>query len=316
MAATLALPAVAAPLLELVGTIAMAGVKGRIDHMDADVANHRIFVAALANNTLEVLDTDKRVGGTVRNFSKPQGVAYLQAFNRIVVANGGAGRVDLVDGKSFEVTSNILGLEDADNVRYDAAAKKLYVGHGEGALRVIDAASGASEGDIALPGHPESFQLESRGPRAFVNVPSARSIVVVDRAKRSTLASWNTGGADGNFPMALDEAGRRLFVGTRSPASLLVHDTDTGKIVARLPIGSDADDLFFDPARDRIYAICGEGRVDVVRRDPGDRYTHEGSVDTEPGARTGLFVERERRLYVAAPATRTAPARLLIFRVP
>ena len=314
--AVLATSSLAAPLLELVDTINLPSVKGRIDHLDADAANHRIFVAALGDDTVQVIDTRDRARGTLRGFAKPQGIAYLPGQNRLVVANGNAGRVDFFDGRSFAVVQRLEGIADADNIRYDAAAKKVYVGYGNGALRVIDAASPGPAGDIPLPGHPEAFELEREGTRIFVNVPAMRSIVVVDRELRTRLATWEMGGAEGNFPMALDEAGRRLFVGTRSPAALVVHDIDTGKMVARVPIGGDTDDLYFDAVHGRAYAICGEGRVDVVRREAGDRYSLEGSVETEPGARTGLFVPQQRRLYVAAPATRSAPARLLVFRVP
>lgn len=314
--AALATSSLAAPLLELVDTINLPSVKGRIDHLDADAANHRIFVAALGDDTVQVIDTRDRARGTLRGFAKPQGIAWLPGQNRLVVANGNAGRVDFFDGKDFAAVHRVEGVADADNIRYDAAARKVYVGYGNGALHVIDAASAAPEGDIQLPGHPEAFELEREGTRIFVNVPAARSVVVVDREMRTRLATWDMAGADGNFPMALDERGRRLLVGTRSPPALLVHDIDSGKVVARVPIGADADDLYFDAAHGRAYAICGEGRVDVVRREADDRYSLEGSVETEPGARTGLFVPQQRRLYVAAPATRSAPARLLVFRVP
>jgi len=115
--------------------------------------------------------------------------------------------------------------------------------------------------------------------------------------------------------MALDESGRRLFVGTRKPAMLLVYDIDSGKVVAKQPIGGDADDIFFDPERKRLYVICGEGRIDIVRQDDPNHYSPEGTVRTASGARTGLFVPEEARLYVAAPGIGTAPARLLAYRL-
>jgi DNA-binding beta-propeller fold protein YncE len=307
--------AFAAPvLLELLSTLTMPGVKGRIDHFSASPSDHRIFVAALGNDTVEVLDSDRGPRRSIRGVSEPQGVLYLPDSNRLFVANGGGDRVDIVDASSLAVIKRIGRLDDADNVRYDPASRKVFVGYGKGALRSIDAASGESDGDIRLPGHPESFQLEHEGNRIFVNVPSAQSVVVVDRVKRETLATWSTAGASANFPMALDERGRRLFVGTRSPAALLVYDIDSGKIVAKLSIGGDTDDLFFDAERKRLYVICGEGRIDVIRQEAPDRYRLEGSVDTAPRARTGLFVPEESRLYVAAPAGGGSPARLLVYR--
>lgn len=300
--------------LELVSTIALAGVKGRIDHLSADVVGHRIFVAALGNDTVEVLDADGR-RRSITGLGEPQGVLYLPGSDRLFIANGEADRVDIVDARSLSVVKRIEGLPDADNVRDAPMLRKVIVGYGHGALALLDAATFAVTGTIALPGHPESFRLERDGRRAFVNVPSAHAVVVADLEKRVVTAQWHTGGASANFPMALDEAGHRLFVGTRSPAMLLVYDTVSGHIVAKHVIGGDADDLFFDARRKRVYVICGEGRVDVLRQETPDRYALEESVATAPRARTGLFVAEESMLYIAAPAAGTSAARIMVYRV-
>lgn len=302
--------------LELAATIPMPAVKGRIDHLAIDLRRHRLFVAALGNGTVEVLDVERnRREKSVSGFGEPQGVLYLPEPDRLYVTNGNAGRVDILDGDSLAAIKRIEKLGDADNVRYDAAGHKVLVGYGKGALRMLDAGSGDSAGDIRLSGHPESFQLERNGSRIFVNVPDARHVAVVDRAKRGVNATWDVPGARANYPMALDEAGRRLFVGTRSPALMLVYDIDSGKVVTKLSIGGDTDDIFFDAARKRVYVICGEGRVDVLRQETADRYAHEASMETAPRARTGLFVPETGKLYVAAPAVGTSLARLLVYRV-
>jgi len=302
--------------LELVATIPMTSVKGRIDHLAIDLKGHRLFVAALGNDTLEVLDVErnahhKSLGG----FAEPQGVLYLPQSNRLVVTNGSSDRVDILDAASFALIKRIRKLDDPDNVRYDAAQDKVVVGYGDGALKVLDAGSGEPAGDIRLSGHPESFQLERDGPRIFVNVPDARHVAVVDRARREVSTTWEVPGARANFPMTLDEAGRRLFVGARSPALMLVYDTDSGKVVAKVPIGGDTDDIFFDAERKRVYVICGEGRVDVFRQDGADQYSKAGSIKTALHARTGLFVPEQARLYVAAPALDNTAARILVYRV-
>jgi DNA-binding beta-propeller fold protein YncE len=303
------------PALEPVATIHMPGVKGRIDHLAVDLKRHRLFVAALGNNTVEVLDVERhRHEKSLPGFGEPQGVLYLPEPDRLYVANGNGERLDILDGNSFASVKRITKLADADNVRYDAGAGKVVVGYGKGALQMLDPRSGEAAGEIRLPAHPESFQLERGGSRIFVNVPDARQIAVVDRSKRALAAAWDVPGARSNFPMTLDEAGRRLFVGARSPALLLVYDTDSGKVVAKAPIGGDTDDLFFDAERKRVYVICGEGRVDVFRQDDADHYSQVGTVSTAARARTGLFVPEEGRLYVAAPAVDKAPARILVYR--
>lgn len=304
------------PVLEPVATIAMPGVKGRIDHLAIDLKRHRLFVAALGNNTVEVLDVERhRHEKSLPGFGEPQGVLYLPDQDRLYVANGTGGRLDILDGNSLAPVKRIAELADADNVRYDAGAGKVVVGYGKGALRTLDPGSGEAAGEIRLPAHPESFQLERNGSRIFVNVPDARQVAVVDRSKRVITATWELPGARSNFPMTLDEAGRRLFVGARSPALMLVYDTDSGKVVAKVPIGGDTDDLFFDAERKRVYVICGEGRVDVFRQDDADHYSQIGTVKTAPRARTGLFVPEEGRLYVAAPALDDTPARIFVYRV-
>lgn len=305
----------AAFAIERFATIPLAGVRGRIDHLAADPAGHRVIVAALGNNTVEILDTLNNERRTLSGLGEPQGVLYLVAWDRLFIANGAADRVDIVDLTSLAEERRITGMNDADNIRYDEATRTVWVGYGRGALRMLDAATGESVGEVMLPGHPESFQLEHDGKRAFVNVPTANKVVVIDRFKRQVIGQWETAGASANYPMALDEQRHRLFVGTRSPPLLLVYDTVAGKVVARLPIGKDTDDVFFDPEHQRVYVICGDGHVNVFRQDNADHYVAEESIVTAPRARTGLFVPQEQRLYVAAPAVADTPARILVYQV-
>jgi DNA-binding beta-propeller fold protein YncE len=307
-------------LLELGATIPMPGVKGRIDHFAIDTRRDRLFVAALGNDTVEIIDLKlNRHERSLTGFGEPQGVLYVPDQDRIYVANGKADRVDILDAASLAVRKR-LDARDADNLRLDRRGGKVIVGYGtdagKAALRSLDPATEDASGEIKLPGHPESFQLEEAGPRIFVNVPTANQVTVVDRLKRSVVGKWDTAGAAQNFPMALDEKNQRLFVGARRPAVLLVYDTGTGKVVAKLPIGQDTDDIFFDSVRRRVYVICGAGRVDIFSQEAPDRYSLAGSVQTAPRARTGLFVPRASTLYVAAPAEGTAPARVLAYRVP
>jgi len=302
--------------LELAATITLPEVSGRIDHFAIDREGQRLFVAALGNDTVEVIDlAANRHLRSLKGFSEPQGLIYLPQTGLLYVANGGGNRVDLLEGRRLEVLKRIEGLDDADNVRYDATAGRVVVGYGKGALRFLAPETGEASGDVRLPGHPESFQLEAQGTRAFVNVPTAAQIAVVDRASHKVIGKWPLAQAARNFPMSLDEKGRRLFVGARSPAMMLVYDIDSGKVVARVPIGGDTDDLFFDAVRKRVYVICGEGRLDAIRQESADRYAPESSTRTAARARTGLFVPELDRLYVAAPAEGSSPARVLVYHV-
>jgi DNA-binding beta-propeller fold protein YncE len=300
--------------LQQVKTISLSNVEGRIDHFGVDLQGQRLFVSALENNTLEVIDLreGKRLT-TITGLSEPQGVFFVPGANKIFVANGGDGSCRIFDGSTYKLIGTVNFSSDADNVRYDAAENQVYVGYGEGALGIIDTATGQKLGDIPLRGHPESFRLETSGPRVFVNVPSANhTIAVVDRVKHSVVATWSVR-AQSNFPMALDETNHRLIVVTRRPARLIVLDTQTGKSVASVPAVGDSDDVFYDPARRRIYATGGEGFIDIfAQRDP-NRYEPAGRIPTASGARTSLFVPELNRLYLAVPERGNQKAEIRVY---
>jgi DNA-binding beta-propeller fold protein YncE len=303
-------------VLRQVQTIDLPGVEGRIDHFAADVKGNRLFMAALGNGTLEVIDTaaGRRVG-SVTGLHKPQGVGFVPETGEIVVACGDDGTVRFYDAGTLKPAGVIEGLEDADNVRYDAGAGRLYVGYGGGALAVIDARQRKKVGEVRLDGHPESFQLEKEGKRIFVNVPEARHVAVVDRQRGAVVAKWALGEAKANFPMALDEGNHRLMVGCRQPARLVVLDTESGKAVATLPCAGDTDDVFYDAGRRRVYVSGGAGEVSVIAQKSADQYEAVGVVKTAAGARTSYFVAETGRLYVAVPRRGGQRAEVRVYAV-
>jgi hypothetical protein len=241
---------------------------------------------------------------------EPQGLLSLEG--QIVVASGGDGSCRFYDGSTFKLLRTADCKEDADNVRYDAEAKRVYVGYGNGALGVVDPEKGARVGDIPLDGHPESFQLESKGKRIFVNVPKAGHIAVVDREKKAVIARWKLS-AGSNFPMALDEAGRRLYVGCRQPSKLLVFDLDSGKELAAVECSGDTDDVFFDAASRRVFVSCGAGFLDVFDASAAEP-KRVGKIATAAGARTCLYVADLGRIFLAVPHRGAQPAEIRVFK--
>jgi DNA-binding beta-propeller fold protein YncE len=305
----------AAEPLRPVQTIPLPGVEGRIDHFGFDAKGQRLFVAALGNNTVEVVDIAAgMVIGRIKDLQAPQGIALARDFNRLAVANDTDGSVRLFDAATFKPVHVIDLKDDADNVRYDADARRFWVGYGNGGLAAIDPESGKVLADVKLDAHPESFQLESKGKRIFVNVPGARQVAVVDRDKGAVIAKWGMNEAQANFPMALDEANRRLFIGCRRPAKLLILDMDSGKSVASVDIVGDTDDLFYDAANKRIYVTGGEARITVVAQAGADSYRVAGQISTAAGARTSYFVPSTGRLYVAVPHRNAQGAELRVFQ--
>jgi DNA-binding beta-propeller fold protein YncE len=303
-------------LLTQVQTIPLDGVEGRIDHFGLDAKGKRLFVSALGNDTVEVIDlTAAKVTQHIRNLRAPQGIGYAPESNRLAIANDQDGSCRLYDGKSLQQTATIELNDDADNIRYDNVARRFWVGYGEGGLAAVDPESDKQVADVKLDAHPESLQLETKGKRIFVNVPNAGYVAVVDRETATVIEKFPLKEAFANFPMALDESDHRLFIGCRRPAKLLVLDTESSKTVAALDIVGDTDDLFYDAANKRIYVSGGEGRVTVISQTNADRYNVAGQVTTAPGARTSYFVRETGTLYVAVPHRGEQKAELRVFTV-
>ena len=298
----LTLPAAESSSLKLLQTIPLPGAKGRFDHFSLDSTGNRLFVAALGNNTVEVIDlaAGKRLH-SIAGLSRPQGVLFLADRNELLVANGENGTLKVLDATTFKVKFSLPDMPDADNVRLDPHSGAAWVGYGDGALAAFMPDSQKPAATIKLPGHPESFQLEKQGSRLFVNVPDFKEIAVVSAAKRAIVDHWPIKEFQANFPLALDESNHRLFVGCRKPSRLLILDTDTGKPVADLAISGDTDDLFYDTKRKRLYLSCGEGFIDVVAQSSPDKYEGIAKLPTAAGARTSFFSPDRDRLYLAVP---------------
>lgn len=303
-----------ADILTLERAIPLPGVEGRVDHFNLDAPGGRLFVAALGNDSVEVVDLKKgAVVHSITGLAEPQGVLYAPESNRLFIANGDDGTLRVFDGTTFAPIKTLTFSSDADNLRYEAGTRRAYVGYGGGALGVVDTATGEIVGDIPLNAHPEAFALESNGPRIFANVPGAHEVTVADRKTRKTMATWSIGFTAANFPLALDEAHHRLFIGCRLPARLLVLDTDSGKEVARLDLHGDCDDLFYDADRHQIYASCGAGFIDVFTQTDADHYPVRESISTAPKARTCLF--DGNRIYLAVPKRGDQPAEIRCYKV-
>jgi len=298
--------------LALEAKIPLGAVKGRIDHMAVDVPSGRLFISELGNDSVAVVDFHAhklvdRIGG----LKEPQGLAYAAKVDHLFIANGGNGVVAIHRGRDLARVDEIALGEDADNIRLDGS-DRVIVGYGHGALAVLEESTGSRIATIPLAAHPEAFLLEPDGDRIFVNEPRALRTAVIDRSSGKEIARWNTLAA-GNFPMALDATGRRLFVVYRMPAAIAAFDTRNGDVLSQRPTCADADDVFYDTVRDRVYVICGEGAIAVI--DARERDLREQTrVQTRAGARTGLFVQDLDRLFVAVPARATEPAEIRIYR--
>jgi DNA-binding beta-propeller fold protein YncE len=299
--------------LRLEKEIPLPGVEGRIDHFSADVAGQRLFIAALENGSVEILDTrqGERIA-EIKGLKEPQGLYYDSKTDQLYVATGGDGKLRVYEGKALTARKTLEFGGDADNVRYDRQTGYIWVGYGNGGIGIVNS-TGEKVGSVELGTHPESFQFEQSGDRVYANVPKQFGVSVIDRKSRVAVTKWGLGFSFANYPMAQDETGKRLFIGCRLPARLVVLDTSSGRIVATLPTVGDTDDIFYDADRRLVYVIGGEGAVEIFLQRDADHYESIGKTPTGSGARTGFFASNSHHLYVAVPQRGPQEAKVLVY---
>lgn len=301
----------AAPVngFKVVSVIPLPGVTGRMDHLAFDPVDQTVFIAELGNGSVSAVDVGgRKLERRLTGLGEPQGVVYSESLKLLYVASA--------DGKVRSYRRADLSLDkitevgpDADNLRLDEKTQRLYVGAGKGSLVALDARTLALIARIALPGHPEGFQLVYADSRIVVNVPDAKQISILDRAQGKQVGRWPTGELQANYPMAMDAANGRAISIFRQPARIVSWDLARGTIAVNEPTCADADDVFVDARRQQIYVVCGEGAVDVLTNPTFQKVSR---LPTTPGARTGLFRADADRLFVAARANGAAPAALWV----
>jgi YVTN family beta-propeller protein len=300
--------------IQLETKIPLGDVRGQIDHMAIDLTRQRLFVAELGNDSVGIVDlANRKVIGRIPGLKEPQGVGYEPSTDMLYVANAGDGSVRLFDGNDYKPVGRIELGSDADNIRIDGASHRVFIGYGSGALAIIDPTTRSKVGDIPLKAHPEAFQIDPDSSQIFVNVPEDHGIAVVDRSSQKQTGKWPTPDRGANFPMALNPVHREVLVIFRAPAQLGVFSVTAGKLVASAETCGDADDLFVDAKRGRVYVSCGAGFLDVFEP-KGEAYHRVARLPTISGARTSLFVPELDLLLVAARATSREPAAIWIFR--
>jgi len=337
VAATLALNAVVFAQepepLKLSKTINLSNVNGRFDHFGMDIPGKRIFLTGEHQGTIEVIDlgSDRQVH-TIAGLVKPHASYYRPDSNELLVSDDdGVCKIYRADTYSLAKTVK-LTLEYSDGLRLDSKTGYIYVvnsghplkgGPAAAMLAVIDTKNWTHIGDIKFKGKEiEALALETSGPRIFVDVETTKEVAVIDREKRMQIDTWPLrGGGGAPYAIGLDEARHRIFVATRKPGEILVMNSDSGKLITSLPIGDGADDLFYDPARRRLYISSGysathnEGRIDVYQQDDADHYRSVQTISTGASSPTSIFAPELNEYFVVLEKNDRDSARVQIYSV-
>src|SRR5712691_5460891 len=308
--------------LRLVQTIPLPNIQGHIDHMDADVEGKRLFVAALASDSLEVVDlaAGKRVR-SIPGFKTPAGAWYVRELNKLFVASRGDGMVRVFRGDTLDLIDSIKLELGPNRLIYDPASGHLYVGYGAdfagfkyGRVGIIDGRSDRFLGDMIVEDyHPSDILVDNTTGRIFVSNALGARIDVFNAKDRQLVLTWPARGKNAN-DIGLDQAHRRVFVGTRTPPEMTVYDSDSGQEVAVLPTVENMDGVYYDARLRRVYVSGGTdygGSVYVYQQKDADDYELIGKIPTRPNATTSHWVPGLNQFFVAAPARDKQEAAIL-----
>jgi DNA-binding beta-propeller fold protein YncE len=290
------------PSLELVQTIVLQGKAGKLDHLTIDAKRERLFLANKSNNTVDIVDLKEgKLLRQIKGQNGVQGLAYAADLDRLFVALGTGGLLNIFDGENYKPLKTIKFTDDADNARYNPATGLVYVAHAEKALAVVDAKTFAVKATVQLPGGGESFSLESARPRLYIACPDAGEVTVVDTEKNEAVAHYPIKTAGNFHAVTLDETAHRLYIACRKEPTLVVMDTETGKEIDHAAIPGGADDLHFDAKRKQLFVSCGDSFLAVLKVNDADHIEVVDKIPTAEGAKTCLYVPETGRLYLAVP---------------
>jgi hypothetical protein len=323
--------------LKLVQTIPLPGVTRRLDHMGVDLEKKRLFVAAVSNNTLEVIDlTDGKVIKSLAGFKDTQDALFLGGHVNKLYVSSLDGHVRVFQGESFWLVRDFKIEPDPNRLLYDPTKKLIYFGYGGqnvgfdayGRVGILQPKPGAGYDQLVAdmiaptlrPGHLAEMAIDDNGILLACDSRADR-IYQFDTQKRELIKSWPARG-DGAGDMALDRAQHRLFVGTRTPPEMTVYDSLSGKEIQSLPGPETMDGVHYDASLKRVYMTGGRwygtpdaspGWVYVYQQKDPDHYDVISKIKTRPGSGTSLFVPQFNRFYVASQALGDQAAAILVF---
>jgi hypothetical protein len=306
-------PAAAADALTLSKKTDLPGYTGDFDHFEYDLKGNRLWLAAEDHGTLDVFDLktlkkQKSIKGIV---DTPHGILYMPEKHRLLITDSGGKEqlTRLVDSTSYKGTGTLkLSAPGPDAMGYDASTKTLYIVNGgrdakmkETYLTAVDPFTLEKKGEIKFDTEKvEAMAIEQKGDKLYINVTGKNEMAILDKKSLKVLATWPIKEAQQNAPLAFDESTKRLFIITRKPGKLIVVNADTGASVASFKAPERCDQVIWDEANKRIYALGGEGYIGVFQQKDADHYEELPRVVSAPGAKTGILVPELKRLIVAA----------------
>jgi DNA-binding beta-propeller fold protein YncE len=282
------------------------GGPGGWDYATMDSATRRLYVSH--GMRVIVLDVDSgKVVGEITGLAGVHGIAIVPELNRGFITNGSDGTVAIVDLKTLQVLSRTKAGKDPDAVIYDPASRLVFACNNKSAnVTAIDAKDGSVKGTIAVGGSPEFPAADGKG-KVYLNLENTSETIEIDTAKLTVTRRYPLAPCEEPSGMAMDTAHRRLFIGCGNQ-KMAVVDSDSGKVLATLPIGKYVDANGFDPGTGLAFSSNGEGTLTVAKESSPGHFEVVENVPTSLGARTMAVDLKTHMVYLPSAKFGPMPA--------
>lgn len=298
----------------LENTIVLQNISGRLGHMAYSSKQGAIYLAALSNNTLEVIDLQgKKTIKSIKSLRQPIDVEYLPDLNVVLVACLGDGLCRAFNAGTYKEETSFRFDQNVSLVRYNPSLQTIYIGYGEGAIALVDANVLKYKSTIKLPVHPEAIAIDNSSDKMYVSLTKNSEIGVIDLKNNTLSTSLRLPDGAENYPLAYDKSNKRFFVGCRKPAKLMVLNAENGNKLAAIDIDEDVNELFYDEVRKQIYVTCGDGYLHIIKQEVKEVKQQVEKSNATPGQKsksspkTGSKAQKSTKKSPRQPATSNKP---------
>jgi YVTN family beta-propeller protein len=283
------------------------GGEGGWDILTIDTAARRLYLSH-ATKVVVVDLAQNAIVGEIADTPGVHGFVVAPELQRGFSSNGKEAKASVVDLKTLRTISKVETGENPDALVYESKRGEVYVfNHTGRSATVIDAKNARVVATIPLEGSPEFAVADPAAGRIYCNLEDKNEVAVIDAAKHDVVARWPLAPGEEPTGIALDAAHHRLFSVCHNKVMAML-ETESGKVVATVPIGAGVDGCAFDDVTRLAFASCGEGVTTIAREETPGKLNVVQTLKTERGARTMALDPKTHRIYLPTAQFEPAPS--------